>query len=173
MLSLLWQICDIIGLIFGVANGQILKNIPTIWLHWTQMNWNFDLRLLNVWKLIFSRSNIKKFQINFIRICNDDLKKFDSYLWLLRIIRNFYNLTVYKKMFLLSVAIRALPNSSSSLQWRLQGLNTYIVHKILSQCTTAQSHSTKMFYSIKGSSHVSGSEWPKFESLYPMQLNNR
>ena len=34
MLSLLWQICDIIGLIFGVANGQILKNILTIWSHW-------------------------------------------------------------------------------------------------------------------------------------------
>ena len=27
MLSLLWQICDIIGLIFIVANGQILKKI--------------------------------------------------------------------------------------------------------------------------------------------------
>ena len=33
MLSLLWQICDIIGLIFGVANGQILKNFLTIWSH--------------------------------------------------------------------------------------------------------------------------------------------
>ena len=30
----LWQICDIIGLIFIAANGQILKNNPTIWLHW-------------------------------------------------------------------------------------------------------------------------------------------
>ena len=33
MLSLLWQICYIIGLIFIVANGQILKNILTIWSH--------------------------------------------------------------------------------------------------------------------------------------------
>ena len=34
MLSLLWQICDIIGLNFIVANGQILKNNSTIWSHW-------------------------------------------------------------------------------------------------------------------------------------------
>ena len=33
MLSLLWQLCDIIGLIFFVANGQILKNNLTIWSH--------------------------------------------------------------------------------------------------------------------------------------------
>ena len=35
MLSRLLQICDIIGLIFSVANGQILKNNLTIWSHWT------------------------------------------------------------------------------------------------------------------------------------------
>ena len=29
----LWQICDIIGLIFIIANGQILKNNLTIWSH--------------------------------------------------------------------------------------------------------------------------------------------
>ena len=34
MLSLFWQICDIIGLIFIVANGLILKNNITIWSHW-------------------------------------------------------------------------------------------------------------------------------------------
>ena len=33
MLNLLWQICDIIGLIFIVGNGQILKNNLTIWSH--------------------------------------------------------------------------------------------------------------------------------------------
>ena len=33
MLRILWLICDIIGLIFIVANGQILKNILTIWSH--------------------------------------------------------------------------------------------------------------------------------------------
>ena len=33
MISLLWQICDIIGLISIVANGQILKNNLTIWSH--------------------------------------------------------------------------------------------------------------------------------------------
>ena len=33
MLSLLWQICDIIGLIFIFANGQILKNNISIWSH--------------------------------------------------------------------------------------------------------------------------------------------
>ena len=31
MLSLLWQICYIVGLIFSVANGKILKNNLTIW----------------------------------------------------------------------------------------------------------------------------------------------
>ena len=33
MLSLLWQICDIIGLIFILATGQILKNNQTILSH--------------------------------------------------------------------------------------------------------------------------------------------
>ena len=34
MLSLFWQICDIIVLIFHLANDQILINNPTIWSHW-------------------------------------------------------------------------------------------------------------------------------------------
>ena len=34
ILSLLWQIWDIVGLIFSVANGQIFKNDLTIWSHW-------------------------------------------------------------------------------------------------------------------------------------------
>ena len=34
MLSILWQICDMIGLIFIDVNGQILKNNLTIWSHW-------------------------------------------------------------------------------------------------------------------------------------------
>ena len=34
MLSLLWQICDIIGLILIVAHGQILKNNLTFWSYW-------------------------------------------------------------------------------------------------------------------------------------------
>ena len=34
MLSLLWQVSDIFGLIFIVTNGQILKNL-TIWSHWS------------------------------------------------------------------------------------------------------------------------------------------
>ena len=38
ILSWLWRICDIIGLIFIVANGQILKNNPTIWSHWLSMS---------------------------------------------------------------------------------------------------------------------------------------
>ena len=33
MLCLLWQICDIFGLIFIVSNGQIFKNNLTIWSH--------------------------------------------------------------------------------------------------------------------------------------------
>ena len=45
MLSLLWQICDIIGLIFGVANGQILKNILTIWSHWLEHSLFYAVRL--------------------------------------------------------------------------------------------------------------------------------
>ena len=44
MLSLLWQIRYIIGLIFIVANGQILKNNLTIWSHWQhpEITRNFD-----------------------------------------------------------------------------------------------------------------------------------
>ena len=38
MLSILCQICDIIGLIFIVSNGQILKNNLTILSHWCQDN---------------------------------------------------------------------------------------------------------------------------------------
>ena len=34
MLNLLWQICDIIGLVFIVANVQKLKNNIAIWSHW-------------------------------------------------------------------------------------------------------------------------------------------
>ena len=34
MLTLLWQICDISGLIFNVANGQTLKNYLTIGSYW-------------------------------------------------------------------------------------------------------------------------------------------
>ena len=33
MVSLLWLICYIVGLIFIVANGQILKNNLIIWSH--------------------------------------------------------------------------------------------------------------------------------------------
>ena len=41
MLNLLWQICDIIGLIFIVAHGQILKNNIAIWSHWSK--WGLKL----------------------------------------------------------------------------------------------------------------------------------
>ena len=34
MLSILWQTCDIIELIFIVTNGQILKKNLTTWSHW-------------------------------------------------------------------------------------------------------------------------------------------
>ena len=37
VLSLLWQICDIIWLIFIVSNGPILKNNLTIWSHCLQI----------------------------------------------------------------------------------------------------------------------------------------
>ena len=42
LMSLLWQICDIIGLIFIVANGPKLKNNLTIWSHcrgWWRGGW--------------------------------------------------------------------------------------------------------------------------------------
>ena len=41
MLSLLWQFCDIIGLIFIVENGQILKNNQTIWSHCFEVKRNW------------------------------------------------------------------------------------------------------------------------------------
>ena len=34
MLSLLWQLCFILGLIFIVTNGQILQINLTVWSHW-------------------------------------------------------------------------------------------------------------------------------------------
>ena len=37
MLNILWQMCDIIGLIFIASNGQILKNNLTIWSHCYQL----------------------------------------------------------------------------------------------------------------------------------------
>ena len=49
MLNLLWQICDIVGLIFSVANGQIFKNNLTIWSHWVEQT---DGHLLSLQKVI-------------------------------------------------------------------------------------------------------------------------
>ena len=43
MLSLLLQICDIIGLVFIAANGQILKNNLTIWSHCHLPTWLTDV----------------------------------------------------------------------------------------------------------------------------------
>ena len=37
MLSLIWQFWYIIGLIFIIANGQLLKNNLTIWSRWPQI----------------------------------------------------------------------------------------------------------------------------------------
>ena len=45
-LSLLWQICDVIGLIFIDANGQILKNNLTIWSHWVRV---IVINLMSLW----------------------------------------------------------------------------------------------------------------------------
>ena len=45
MLSLLWQISDIIGLIFIVANGQILKNNLAIWSHCSYATLNVFMTL--------------------------------------------------------------------------------------------------------------------------------
>ena len=36
ILIILWQVCDIIGLFFIAANGQILKNNLTTWSHWAR-----------------------------------------------------------------------------------------------------------------------------------------
>ena len=44
MLCLLWQICNIVGLIFSIANGQIFKNNITIcgqyYKHFTIVNYD-------------------------------------------------------------------------------------------------------------------------------------
>ena len=53
MISLLWQICDIIGLYFIVANGLILTNNLAIWSHCL-----YD-RIDSPWT-----DKIKRFQIN-------------------------------------------------------------------------------------------------------------
>ena len=48
MMSLLWQIWYIIGLIFIVANGQILKNDLNIWSHW--WGWTVSNRFWRSWR---------------------------------------------------------------------------------------------------------------------------
>ena len=63
MLSLLWQICEIIGLIFIVVNGQILKNNPTIWSHCSGRldlsisSKNYFIKYLKMWKISGNRLN--------------------------------------------------------------------------------------------------------------------
>ena len=47
-ISLLWQICDIIGLIFIIANGKILKNNLTIWSRWSRWT-DEDMLGCGVW----------------------------------------------------------------------------------------------------------------------------
>ena len=74
MLSILWQIWDIIGIIFIAANGQILKNNLTIWSHlsknknpktswdWTckqNVNQKFNLKLSTIIKRIIIVASVK------------------------------------------------------------------------------------------------------------------
>ena len=69
MLSLLWQICDIIRIIFLFANGQILKNKLTIWSHWRRRpipNFLFSRRskyseLCSKWNELWSWMQIRLF----------------------------------------------------------------------------------------------------------------
>ena len=42
LLSPLWRICYIIGLIFIIPNRQILKNNLTIWSHWSPHEENLE-----------------------------------------------------------------------------------------------------------------------------------
>ena len=58
MLSLLWNIGPIIGLIFIVANDQILKNNLTIWSHCLRLNQKFDQPELKTCLTLFLCSNV-------------------------------------------------------------------------------------------------------------------
>ena len=78
MLSLLWQIYDIIGLIFIVANGQILKNNLTIWSHWSEAKvkvWS-SYSSSNSWKTEWPENEIKKFEatdvVGFLSKCTQE-----------------------------------------------------------------------------------------------------
>ena len=72
MLRLLWQIFDIIGLIFTVANVQILKNNITIWSHYES-----DALLVQIQKL--SKLLIPtEYFCDMMTVCYD-LTKFDKF----------------------------------------------------------------------------------------------
>ena len=70
MLSLLWQICAIIGLIFIVTNGQILKSDLTIWSHWA----GYSLFLMHDGPLHNSFTTILSWSLSVL--------SFDLYEWL-------------------------------------------------------------------------------------------
>ena len=59
MVSILWQICDIIRLNFVVANSQIFKNNLTIWSHWRRWKKDENSRQLSsLWSFKQVRINL-------------------------------------------------------------------------------------------------------------------
>ena len=68
ILSWLWQIWDIIGLIFTIANGQIFKNNLTIWSHWRRpktCTFCASRAKANAVKIVFERKIRKDAQCGF------------------------------------------------------------------------------------------------------------
>ena len=98
MLSLvLWQVCDITGLINIVANGQILKNYQTIWSHWHQ--WTNSMgRSTNL-----SGKNLSRSRTNLLQE-----RKFAS---------NLASYTVVGKTFLNKVVTLSLPLFTVVVPW--------------------------------------------------------
>ena len=61
--SWLWLICDIIGPIFIIAKGQILKNNLTNWSHWAPMfDTSFDTSFSTKNKAFYDRVWLVKFK---------------------------------------------------------------------------------------------------------------
>ena len=63
MLSPLWQIGNVFGLIFITANGQILKNIISIWSHWLQCRSRFHLNWISFKRILWAANHLNEIHV--------------------------------------------------------------------------------------------------------------
>ena len=108
MLSLLQQFCDIIGLIFIVANSQILKSNLTIWSHWLQSvspSLANDTHVCKKWTIpsLFFVFNLHPVFLQLIITCRAVEIVYSRASWTLELIYNWiiWSWHFYCKLFLL------------------------------------------------------------------------